>query len=54
MLEMIYYNDLNLSNFGGCILVIVVVGGEGGGGGWGLVSHPKLVPESPIIIRVNV
>lgn len=50
MLEMIYYNDLNLSNFGGCILVIVVGGGEGGG----LLSHPKLVPESPVIIRVNV
>ena len=52
MLEMIYHNDLNLSNFGGCILV-KEVGGRGGGGG-GLLSHPKLGPVSPIIIRVNV
>ena len=36
MLEMIHYNDLNLSNSGGCILVkvvMVMVGGGGGGGG---------------------
>ena len=34
MLEMIYYNDLNLSNSGGCILVkvVMVMVGEGGGG----------------------
>ena len=43
---MIYHNDLNMSNFGGCILVkvVVVMIREGGGG---LLSHPKLVPERP-------
>ena len=43
MLEMIHYNDLNLSNSGGCILVKVVMVMVGGG----LLSHPKLVPERP-------
>ena len=46
MLVMIYYNDLNLSNSGGCILVkVVMVMVEGRWGG--LLSHPKLVPERP-------
>ena len=41
MLEMIYHNDLNLSNFGGCILDKVV------GGGGGASKPPKIGSRKP-------